>query len=146
MAAERPASLVAFDLLSLGERDLRREPLRTRRAELESLLADAPPAVVLSPATRDRDEACQWLDTFAAAQVGIEGIVAKGLDQVYKGGERGWLKYRYRTTVEVIVGAVTGTLKQPDRLVLGLNRDGELHVAVAPDRSTIYNGGLSHRC
>ena len=98
------------DLLGLGDRDVLREPLRTRRRELESLLATAPSALVLSPATRDRAEACQWLDTFAAAQIGIEGMVAKGLGQTYKPGEHGWLKFRYRSTVEVIVGAVTGTL------------------------------------
>jgi ATP-dependent DNA ligase len=91
-------------------------------------LSDAPPPLLLSPATRRRDEACEWLDTFAAALVGIEGMVAKGLDQAYKGGEPGWLKYRYRHTVEVIVGAVTGTLRRPDRLVLGLYRDEELQV------------------
>jgi ATP-dependent DNA ligase len=128
IAAERPATFVIFDLLAIGHRDLRRQPLQLRRSELETLLSDSPPPLLLSPATRDRDQACDWLDTFAAALVGIEGIVAKGLDQAYNGGERGWLKYRYRHTVEVIVGAVTGTLTRPDRLVLGLYRDGELHV------------------
>src|SRR5215212_4509427 len=128
MAAEQSATFVIFDLLGISNRDLRRQPLHRRRAELETLLSDTPPPLLLSPATRRRDEACDWLDTFAAALVGIEGIVAKGLDQAYKGGEQGWLKYRYRHTVEVIVGAVTGTLARPDRLVLGLYRDRELHV------------------
>jgi ATP-dependent DNA ligase len=128
MAAEHPATFVIFDLLSIGNRDLRRQPLEERRAELETRLRDAPAPLLLSPATLRRDDACDWLDTFAAALVGIEGIVAKGLDQAYKGGEPGWLKYRYRHTVEVIVGAVTGTLTRPDRLMLGLYRDRELHV------------------
>ena len=46
--------------------------------------------------------------------VGIEGIVAKGLAQPYRGGARDWLKYRYRDSVDVIVGAVTGTLAHPN--------------------------------
>ena len=65
---------------------------------------------------------------YAAAHVGIEGIVAKGLGQRYRGGARDWLKYRYRDTVDVIVGAVTGSLTSPERLILGLYRDGALHI------------------
>jgi ATP-dependent DNA ligase len=68
------------------------------------------------------------LSRYAAAGVGIEGIVAKGLGQRYRGGAREWLKYRYRDSVDVIVGAVTGSLRHPDRLVLSLYRDGDLHV------------------
>jgi ATP-dependent DNA ligase len=86
MAAEHPATFVIFDLLAIGNRDLRREPLQRRRAELETLSSDSPPPLLLSPATRCRDEACEWLDTFAAALVGIEGIVAKGT----RPGVQGW--------------------------------------------------------
>ena len=68
------------------------------------------------------------LTKYAAAHVGIEGIVAKGLAQRYRGGARDWLKYRYRDTVDVIVGAVTGSLTRPERLILGLYRDGALHI------------------
>src|SRR4051794_4218075 len=53
---------------------------------------------------------------------------AKGLAQPYRGGARDWLKYRYRDTVDVIVGAVTGTLTRPERLILGLYRDDALQV------------------
>ena len=128
LAVARPANYVVFDLLAADGRDLRREPLRSRRARLEQVLAGARPSLVLSPATTERGTAQAWLDTYAAAQVGIEGIVAKGLDQPYRGGSRGWLKYRYRTTVDVIVGAVTGAVSRPERLVLGLPRDGVLHI------------------
>ena len=128
LAAARPANYVVFDLLALDGRDLRRDPLRVRRRQLEEVLADADPSLVLSPATTDRQVAQGWLDTYAAAQVGIEGIVAKGLGQPYRGGARDWLKYRYRDTVDVIVGAVTGSLAHPDRLVLGLYRDGVLQM------------------
>ncbi len=128
LAATRPANYVVFDLLALDGRDLRREPLRVRRRQLEEVLADADPSLVLSPATTDRQVAQGWLDTYAAAQVGIEGIVAKGLGQPYRGGAHDWLKYRYRDTVDVIVGAVTGSLAHPDRLVLGLYRDGVLQM------------------
>jgi ATP-dependent DNA ligase len=60
--------------------------------------------------------------------VGIEGIVAKGLAQPYRGGARDWLKYRYRDSVDVIVGAVTGGLAHPERLILGLYDGGGLQI------------------
>ena len=104
------------------------EPLRQRRQRLGELLADVGSELVLAPATLDRAEASEWLSRYAAAQVGIEGIVAKGLGQPYRGGQRGWLKYRYRQTVEVIVGAVMGSVARPERLVLGLYHDGALQI------------------
>src|SRR6478735_6685100 len=128
LAAARPANFVVFDVLAAGGDDLRGEPLRVRRRRLEDLLADARPPLMLSPATTDREQAQQWLNEYAAAQVGIEGIVAKGLAQRYRGGVRDWLKYRYRDTVDVIVGAVTGSLTSPERLILGLYRHGALHI------------------
>ena len=128
LAATRPANFVVFDLLAADAEDLRGEPLRVRRRRLEHLLANAVPPLMISPATVDREQAQQWLTKYAAAHVGIEGIVAKGLAQRYRGGARDWLKYRYRDTVDVIVGAVTGSLTRPERLILGLYRDGVLHI------------------
>ena len=128
LASTRLANYVVFDVLTIDGTDLRKEPLRVRRRRLERLLADASPTLVLSPATEDRAVAENWLSTYAAAHVGIEGIVAKGLDQRYRGGARDWLKYRYRDTVDAIVGAVTGTIDNPDRLILGLYRDNTLQI------------------
>ncbi len=54
LAAHSPASFVAWDLLALGDEDLRAAPLAVRRERLEQVLARAAPPVHLSPATRDR--------------------------------------------------------------------------------------------
>src|SRR6059036_4350733 len=54
LAAESPASFVAWDLLALGDEDLRAAPLAARRERLEQVLAGAAPPVHLSPATRER--------------------------------------------------------------------------------------------
>src|SRR3954467_6823515 len=53
MLADRtPASFVAFDVLALGEADLRGTPFAERRTALEQALADAEPSVHVTPITR----------------------------------------------------------------------------------------------
>ena len=54
LAAESPASFVAWDLLALGDEDLRETPQGERRARLEAVLGDVEPPVHLTPATQDR--------------------------------------------------------------------------------------------
>src|SRR5437764_14987676 len=50
---EMPASVVFFDILCEGNRDLRGTSFTERRTELESFLADAAPPLHLTPATTD---------------------------------------------------------------------------------------------
>ena len=54
LAAETPASFVAFDLLALGDRDLRGAPFRERRGLLEGVLGAVEPPLHLTPVTYDR--------------------------------------------------------------------------------------------
>lgn len=54
---------------------------------------------------------------------GIEGVVAKRLDEAYRAAGRTWRKIRTRTTAEAVVGGVLGPLVQPDALIVG-RRDG----------------------
>src|ERR1700726_4006134 len=61
LSAQAPASFVAWDLLALGDDDLRNTPLAVRRERLELVLAGAAPPVHLSPATRDRAPAAGWV-------------------------------------------------------------------------------------
>src|ERR1700741_3165860 len=51
LAAESPASFVVWDLLALGDDDLRERPLAERRERLEAVLPGTVPHVHLSPAT-----------------------------------------------------------------------------------------------
>src|SRR5262249_33834181 len=53
LSQEIPASIVFFDALALGDRDLRAEPFQARRAELESILAAVAPPIHLTPATSE---------------------------------------------------------------------------------------------
>ena len=124
----QPATFVAFDLLCVGGQDARSIPLRDRRAALAAVLPENGRVMQLAPQTSDRGEAEAWMADYAAGAVGgLEGIVAKGADQPYRPGKRDWLKVRVQDSLEVIVGAITGPLTAPDRLVLGqYDATGEL--------------------
>src|SRR5205814_3284286 len=67
LAQQIPASVVFFDLLCEGDRDLMRAPFRERRAALEILLAEARPPLHVTPATRDRAIAGGWFRRFEGA-------------------------------------------------------------------------------
>ncbi|MDJ0347202.1 hypothetical protein QMK19_39125 [Streptomyces sp. H10-C2] len=92
-AADRDLPHDQFDVLRLGE-DIRALPYEMRRQHLEQLFADLAlgPPWTLCPMTRDRDQAEQWMEQWAA--VGIEGCIAKPLRGRYEGGKRGWLKVK----------------------------------------------------
>ena len=94
LAAQSPASYVAWDLLALGDEDLRETPLEVRREKLEQVLARATPPVHLSPATRDRALAEDWFRRFEGA--GLDGVMAKRLDEPYRAGERTMIKVKHR--------------------------------------------------
>ncbi|MEU3795943.1 ATP-dependent DNA ligase [Streptomyces fructofermentans] len=117
-AGEWPAHFVAFDLLRLSGTDITRWPYRRRRAALESLFTTRRPTTLwaLCPSTTDQTVVTEWLTW---TTVGMEGIVFKRLDDTYRPGARGWLKYKPRETTEAIVGAITGTPAAPRTLLLG---------------------------
>src|SRR3989454_3883212 len=75
LATQSPASYVAWDLLALGDEDLREAPLAARRERLEAALDGAVPPVHLSPATQDRALAEDWFRRFEGA--GLDGVLAK---------------------------------------------------------------------
>jgi ATP-dependent DNA ligase len=51
----------------------------------------------------------------------VEGVVAKRLGSAYQPGARSrdWVKVRARSTTEAIIGGVTGTVTEPDTVLLG---------------------------
>src|SRR5262245_23195426 len=67
LSQEIPASIVFFDLLCEGERDLRAEPFQKRRQELESVLSSAVTPIHLTPATTDLTVATDWFRRFEGA-------------------------------------------------------------------------------
>ena len=130
LAAESPASYVAWDLLALGDEDLRALPLEERRQQLERVLADAAPPVHLSPATRDRALAEDWFRRFEGA--GLDGVMAKRLDEPYRAGERTMLKIKHARTADCVVAGFrwhkNGAGTMVGSLLLGLyDEGGTLH-------------------
>lgn len=129
LSLAQPASFVAFDVLAHRGKDQMSRPFRSRRRVLEQVMADCRPPLQMTPQSTDTDVARRWVEQYTTAAVGLEGVVAKGLDQPYEPGRRRWLKYRVRNTHEVVLGAVTGNLAAPGRLVLGrYDPGGELVV------------------
>jgi ATP-dependent DNA ligase len=126
LAEEMPASFVAWDLLALGDADLRDAPLAVRRERLERVLAGAAPPVHLSPATRDRALAEDWFRRFEGA--GLDGVMAKRLDAPYRAGERSMIKVKHARTADCVVAGFRwhkqGAGTMVGSLLLGLYDDG----------------------
>src|SRR5688500_18467447 len=103
LAAEYPAVFVLFDLLVDGTSVLVDRPFEERRARLERFLAkEKVDGLFLSPATRDRAEAKEWL---SGAGGGLDGVVAKRLEAAYASGSRdAMIKVKTRRTADCVVG------------------------------------------
>ncbi|MFK0401884.1 ATP-dependent DNA ligase [Microbacterium sp. NPDC090225] len=100
LAAETPAMFIAFDLLAEGDDDLLDRPFSERRSRLESLLAGVPHPLHITRTTRDHDAAVRWLAEFEGA--GLDGVVAKPLDQPYAPGKRTLIKIKHARTADVV--------------------------------------------
>src|SRR5437660_3764603 len=130
LAGQMPASFVAWDLLALGDADLRDEPPAVRRERLERELARAAPPVHVSPATRDRAVAEDWFRRFEGA--GLDGVMAKRLDAPYRAGERTMIKVKHTRTADCVVAGFrwhkNGVGTMVGSLLLGLyDEEGTLH-------------------
>jgi ATP-dependent DNA ligase len=147
LAAQSPASFVAWDLLALDDEDLREAPLGVRRERLERFMAHATPPVHLSPATRDRALAEDWFRRFEGA--GLDGVMAKRLDAPYRAGERTMIKVKHQRTADCVVAGFRWYAKGPGTMVgsllLGLyDEDGTLHhVGVAAAFPTVMRKQLA---
>jgi len=91
-----------FDLLQLGDEDLRREPLRDRKARLLELLGKRK-----TPRIRfSRHVAGNGAEFYrVACKTGLEGILSKPADSLYRSGRAGeWLKVKCTKRQEFVVG------------------------------------------
>jgi ATP-dependent DNA ligase len=101
LAKETPASFVAFDILLLNGKDLMAQPQRERREALEKLLAKARPPLYLTPMTRSREAALEWLHRFEGA--GLDGVIAKPAAAPYQPGKRAMIKVKHARSADCVV-------------------------------------------
>jgi ATP-dependent DNA ligase len=127
--ALEPANMIVFDVLQDLGSDVRKLPFRARRARLERLSGSMVPPLQVTPGTSEVRLARQWLEDYGRVDVGIEGLVVKGLSSRYESGARGWVKHKIRDTVDAVVGAVIGSCESAERLILGRYEEGILRIA-----------------
>jgi ATP-dependent DNA ligase len=147
LARATPASFVAFDVLAIGRRDVTARPQLERRALLEQLLAQAEPPLYLTPMTRERDVALDWLNRFEGA--GLDGVVAKPASLVYQPGKRAMIKVKHARTADCVVAGFRWHKSGRDAvgsLLLGLYDDaGTLeHVGVTSSFTMATRRRLVH--
>ncbi len=130
LAAETPASFVAFDLLAGDGGDLRSRPQAERRLLLEKALARTSGRVHLTPCSRERLVAQDWFHRFEGA--GLDGVIAKHESVTYQPGRRVMIKVKHARTADCVVAGFRWHKHGPGTLVgsllLGLYDDaGALH-------------------
>jgi ATP-dependent DNA ligase len=102
LSESTPASLVAFDVLALGDEDLRPQGFRRRRQRLVEALAGTRPPIYLTPATTELSVAQDWFERFEGA--GLDGVVVKKPDVSYREGERVMMKVKHERVADCVVG------------------------------------------
>ena len=87
--------LYAFDVLALDGDDLRKLPLHLRKTNLARLLARRPEGIFVS----EFEQGEIGPDLFRqACKFGLEGLVSKGRESVYRGGRSpNWIKVKNRS-------------------------------------------------
>jgi ATP-dependent DNA ligase len=133
LSKETPAAFVAFDLLAAGGRSTMELPQAERRIRLERLLGSVQRPVYLTPVTRDRAVAQDWLQRFEGA--GLDGVVAKPEAAPYQPGKRAMLKIKHARTADCVVAGFRWYRDTQDAvgsLLLGLYDDAGVlqHVGV----------------
>jgi ATP-dependent DNA ligase len=130
LAEQLPASYVTWDLLALGDDDLRALPQGARCERLRDALAGVSPPVHLTPMTRDRALATDWFARFEGA--GLDGVMAKPESIPYTPGKRVMWKIKHQRTADCVVAGFRwykgGKGKLLGSMLLGLyDAEGMLH-------------------
>lgn len=141
LSQETPASLFAFDLLvDERGRSLVGLPLAERRERLEALFEKIPEGgqAALSPATPERKTAEGWIRDLGGS--GLDGVVAKRLDEPYRSGERaGMVKIKRLRTADCVVGG----FRRAQKAQAGRHPVGSLLLGVYDDQGRLDHIGFS---
>jgi ATP-dependent DNA ligase len=130
LAKEYPATFVAFDLLADDRgRSLLSRSFVERRAGLDAFFKRVGRShfVIRSRATRSRTQALKWC---RGVGHGLDGIMAKPLEEPYRPGQRAMQKYKLWKSIDCVVGGYYSRHggHQVEYLLLGLyDNDGRLN-------------------
>jgi len=114
----------AFDLLFMGNEDMRERPLSVRKTKLQELLG-----TVGAKRIRFVEHLSTGGDAIlkSACKMALEGIVSKKLDASYRGGRtENWVKSKCRGGHEVVLGGWTTTNGRFRSLLAGVYRGKHL--------------------
>jgi ATP-dependent DNA ligase len=134
LAEQTPASVVFFDLLCCGDRNMSGQAFELRRRELESLLGNTTVPIHLTPATRDRNIANDWFRRFEGA--GLDGLIAKAPDGTYEPDKRVMLKIKHERDCDCVVAGFRWHKKGDHTLV------GSLLLGLFDDSGSLQHVGV----
>ena len=91
-----PVRFLAYDLLELEGKDLRAEPLRERRMQLEKMLATVSPILQVSPLVTNATWEALATARAESRERNVEGLMLKALDSSYGTGRKlgAWWKWK----------------------------------------------------
>lgn len=133
LSQQSPASVVFFDALSDGKRDLCSQPFELRRRVLQELLASARLPIHVTPASADLTIASDWFGRFEGA--GFDGVMAKPVLGIYEPNKRTMFKVKHERDCDCVVAGFRSHKKidgAVGSLLLGLydNAGSLQHVGV----------------
>jgi len=134
LSEETPASIVFFDLLCEGDRDLRGQPFRERRRALESILSSAVPPIHLTPATEESTVASDWFARFEGA--GLDGVMAKPASLPYESDKRVMFKVKHERDCDCVVAGFRWHKKGEGKLI------GSLLLGLYDDSGALQHVGV----
>jgi ATP-dependent DNA ligase len=135
LAKDLPSAFVAFDVLAIEGRDVRSLPQGDRRTLLERALANVSPPIHVTPMTRDRVQASDWLSRFEGA--GLDGVIAKPEHGTYEPGKRAMIKVKHARTADCVVGGFRWHKNGPGSLV------GSLLLGLHDNRGNLHHVGVT---
>ncbi|RUU62758.1 DNA ligase D [Mesorhizobium sp. M2C.T.Ca.TU.009.01.2.1] len=118
----------AFDLLHLDGWDLRKAPLKKRKALLAELLAGQAANSAIQYSDHVEGDGQGLYDQ--ASELGLEGVVSKRADAIYQSGRtKSWTKVKAQKTDDFVIAGYTVSDQAEGLAALGMAEfeNGELH-------------------
>ncbi|HET9881258.1 MAG TPA: ATP-dependent DNA ligase [Candidatus Binatia bacterium] len=134
LSQEIPASIVLFDILAEGDRDVRGMAFRDRRRILESLISSAAPPIHVTPITSELGVAQDWFRRFEGA--GLDGVIAKPASGTYESNKRVMLKIKHERECDCVVAGFRWH-KKGERTAVG-----SLLLGLFDDSGTLQHVGV----